>query len=113
MMANDFWQQVSAGHHVEAASLSSTVSVSRQESTTVLATLWQRSSLGAGTIQVHADLGAGADALPTTLSRIIDAFSETSLLREAVFRQMLGRPTSAKGHARRLTDGAQAIALAA
>ena len=42
MMAKDFWQQVSAGHHVEAVSLSSTVSLSPHESTPVLATLWQR-----------------------------------------------------------------------
>ncbi len=42
MMAKDFWLQVSVGHHVETASLSSLVSVSPPESPPVLATLWQR-----------------------------------------------------------------------
>jgi len=41
MMAKEFWQQVSDSHHVEAASLSSSVSMSPRESPPVLATLWQ------------------------------------------------------------------------
>jgi hypothetical protein len=42
MMAKDFWQQVFAKHHVPAESLSARVSASLRESTTVLATSWQR-----------------------------------------------------------------------
>lgn len=51
---------------------------------------------------VTADTGAGADGPPQTLRRLIDAFSQTTLLREAVFCRMAGEPTTAKGHSRRL-----------
>ena len=52
--------------------------------------------------RVTADCGAGDEGLSETLSRLVQAFAETSVLREAVFYSMAGRPTSAKGHARRL-----------
>lgn len=52
--------------------------------------------------QVTADQGLDAGALPATLGRLVDAFAEASLLRQVLFATMAGRPTSAKGHARRL-----------
>jgi hypothetical protein len=51
MMAKDFWQQVFANNHVPAESLSTNVSASVPESTPVLATLWQRSSLAASALE--------------------------------------------------------------
>lgn len=49
MMAKDFWQQVSVGHHFEAETYSSEILVTPRESTPVLATCWQR------TAGVHGD----------------------------------------------------------
>jgi hypothetical protein len=47
--------------------------------------------------QVTSDLGGD---MPTTLSRLVNAFSETTLLRESVFLRMAGEPTTNKGKAR-------------
>ena len=44
MMAKDFWQQVFIQHHVPVKKLSTHVAASLPESTSVLATLWQRLS---------------------------------------------------------------------
>jgi hypothetical protein len=48
---------------------------------------------------VARDLGGD---IPTTLTRLVSAFSETTLLRESVFMRMAGEPTTNKGKARAL-----------
>ena len=48
---------------------------------------------------VTRDLGGD---IPTTLTRLVSAFSETTLLRESVFMRMAGEPTTNKGKARAL-----------
>lgn len=50
---------------------------------------------------VTRDLGG---EVPTTLKRLIDAHSETTLLRESVFLRMAGEPVTAKGKCRAMLN---------
>lgn len=74
MMAKDFWQLVSIGHHVSAARLSAPVSLNPHESTPVVATFWQR-TLGAG---LRSDLFLGFGILPRLPSRSLDSAAPDS-----------------------------------
>jgi hypothetical protein len=50
--------------------------------------------------QVLTDLGGDQDGLPTTLGRLVQVFSEVTLLRQVLFQRMEGQPLTNKGKAR-------------
>lgn len=49
---------------------------------------------------VITDLGGDSDGLPTTPGRLVQAFSETTLMRQSLFTRMEGEPLTNKGKAR-------------
>ena len=50
--------------------------------------------------QVITDLGGDLDGLPIALGRLVNAFSETTLMLQGLFTRMEGEPLTTKGRSR-------------